>query len=158
MNKKELFSDFERENELIKTLFNFSKFQEKNSAALINQILTFLQTSKNGPDYFIKLIDYYSLCRPQYPNLSKLFVQSIFFCFPETTQQNKTFIKKQTEALKNIIFPEEFQQNTTNNPMKGLKLEFLQKIEELEKKMNDLSSLIENDDDDSLDSFIKSHP
>ena len=80
MNNKESLINIEKENELIKTLFSFTKFQEKKSAERIYQILSFIQNSKNGPNYFIKLIDNYSLCRMQHPNLSKLFVKCIFFC------------------------------------------------------------------------------
>ena len=96
MKKKESLGDIERENEFIKTLFNFSLFQEKNSADRINKILSFIKNSKNGPNYFINLLEYYSLCRPQNLDISKLFVKCIFFCFLETTEQIKTFIKKQT--------------------------------------------------------------
>ena len=110
MNHKESLRDIERENEFTKTIPNFTQLQEKNSADRINKILSFIQNSKNGPSYFIKLIDHYSLCRIQHPDLSKLFVKCIFFCFLETTEQIKTFIKKQTEALKFILFPEELQQ------------------------------------------------
>ena len=136
MNKKGSLSDIENESEFIRTLFNFTKPQEKNSASRINLILTFIQNSKNGPNYFIKLIDRHSLCRPQHPDFSKLFVKCIFSCFPET-EENKTFIKKQTEALKFIIFPDKFQQKTNKTI---------------------LLSLIQRDDDTSLESFLKSHP
>ena len=100
-------SDIEKDNEFIKNLFNFSQFQERNYINLILQISSFIQNSKNGPNYFIKLIDYYSLCRPTFPNFSKLFVNCVFSCLPETTEENKTFIKYQTKALKYIIFQEE---------------------------------------------------
>ena len=124
MNNKESLSAIERENEFTKTMFNFTQLQEKNSADRINKILSFIQNSKNGPYYFIKLIDYYSLCRVQHPDLSKLFVKCIFFCYPETTEENKAFIKKQTEALKYIIFPEESQQkSSTESPQKNQEFE-----------------------------------
>ena len=149
MINKESLSDIERENEFIKTLFNFSHFQEKSYANRINKILSFIQNSKNEPNYFIQLIEYYSLCRSQYPGISKLFVKCIFLCFPETTEQNKNVIKNQTEVLKNIIFPEELQQKPSTGSSK--------KNEEFEKKKNELFSLIQKDDDTSLDSFIQNN-
>ena len=131
MNVKELLSDIERENEFIKTLFNFTTLQEKNYSDRITKIVSFLQNSKNGPNYFIQLIDYYSLCRPQHSDLSKLFIKCIFFCFLETTEQNITFLKKQTDVLNSIMFPEELQQKITTS----------QKNEEFEKKKNELFHL-----------------
>ena len=151
MNNKQSLSNIERENESTKTIFNFTQLQEKNSAGRINKFLSFFQNSKSGPNYFIKLIDHYSLCRVQYPNLSKLFVKCIFFCYPETTEENKTLIKKQTEGPKNIIFPEEFQQK------KSTGYGFSQKNQECETKMNDLFSFIQKDDENSFDSFLKSN-
>ena len=141
MNNKESLINIEKENELIKTLFSFTKFQEKKSAERIYQILSFIQNSKNGPNYLIKLVDHFSLCRPHNPDLSKLFVKCIFFCFPETNEENKTFIKDRTEALKYFIFPEEFQQKPTNGSS--------QKNQEFEKKMKDLFSLLQEDDENS---------
>ena len=139
MNKKESLSDIERENEFIKTLFNFTKIQEKSSADLNNQFLSFLQNSQNGPNYFIKLIDHYSLCRPQYHDLSKLFVKSIFSCFPETIEENKTFLKSQTYLLRFIIFPEEF-------PVK------------VSKEQQEMFLLLQKDDVDGFISFLSKNP
>ena len=94
LNKKESLGDIERENEFLKTLFGFTEFQETSSPDRINKILSFIQNSKNGPNYFIKLIDHYSLCRPQYPNISKLFVKCIFFCFQETHEPNNKLLNE----------------------------------------------------------------
>ena len=149
MKKKESISVIERENEFIKNIFSLTVLQEKNSSDQINKILSFLQNSKNEPNYFIKFIDYYSLCRPHHPDLSKLFVKCMFICFPETTEQNKTLIKNQTRALKYILFPEELQQKPSTGSSK--------KNEEFEKKKNELFSLIQKDDDTSLDSFIQNN-
>ena len=110
MNQKVLLGNIERENKFIKNLFKITKFQEKNSTNQITKFLAFLQNSKNVPKYFIKLIGHYSLCRPKYPNISKLFVKCIFSCFPE---QNKNVIMNQTDILKFIIFPEDALKNQT---------------------------------------------
>ena len=158
MNKKESLSEIKRENEFIQTLFNFVHFQEKNFAGQINIILSFIQNSKNGPNYFIQLIDNCSLCRPQYRDIWKLFVKCIFFCFPETTEQNKSFIKQQTEVLKDIVFPNEFQHKSKTSTTKNYGFGSSQKNEEFTKKTNVLFSLIQNDDGTSLDSFLKSNP
>ena len=139
MNKKESLSNIERENEFIKTLFNFTKIQEKSSSDLNNQFLSFLQNSQNGPNYFIKLIDHYSFCRPQYHDLSQLFVKSIFSCFPETIEENKTFLKSQTYLLKFIIFPEEFPINEN-------------------KELKEMFLLLQKDDIDGFISFLSNNP
>ena len=44
-----------------------------------------------------------------------LFMKCVFFCFPETTEANKTFIKNQTVALKYLLFPEEFPKKTSTD-------------------------------------------
>ena len=135
MNKKESFSDIARENEFIKTLFNFTNFQERNNTDLKNTVLSFLQISKNGPNYFINLIDHYSICRPQYPDLSNLFVKCVFLCFPETTEQ-------ESQQKYNL---------TMNNFGSS------QKIKEPGKKKNDFFSLFPKNDEpvDTINYSIK---
>ena len=148
INSKELSSEIEKENKFIKALFNIS-YQGKNSAERIKEILSFIQNSKNGPNYFIQLIDYFYLCRPQHLRLSMLFVKCVFFCFPETTEANKTFIKNQTEALKFILFPEECKQN----PNAGTS----QKDGKQENCHNEPFLLLQKDDDTSFSSFLQNH-
>ena len=159
MNKNESLSNVERENEFIQTIFNFSHLQEKNSADRINTILTFIQNSSNGPNYFFKIIDFYSLSRPLYPNFSKLLVKCLYFCSPETqtNEEDIQYIKKQTEALKFIIFPETFQPKTTDKMNICFGFRSSQNDPEIQKKQDDLFSIISKDDNNSLDSFLKAH-
>ena len=59
-----------------------------------------IEAIDNGPKYFIKLIDYCSLFRLHYPNISKLHVKSYLLFFPESTKETKTILKKQAGYLK----------------------------------------------------------
>ena len=62
-----------------------------------------IEAIDNGPKYFIKLIDYCSLFRLHYPNISKLHVKSYLLFFPESTKESKTILKK-GESERMIFF------------------------------------------------------
>ena len=145
--KKDSFRDVERENIFVQTLFNYSHFQEVNSADRNIEFMSLIQNSKNGPNFFIKLIDCYSFCRPHNPNFSKLFMKCLFLCFPQTLEESKKFIR-QTKILKYLVFQEEFQQNK----------ELINKYSQggrFNKQQNDLFSIILKDDEKSFDTFLK---
>ena len=68
--------------------FNGDKAQLKH---LKEFFITFIIHSKQGPNYFIGLLEY-SKCRPHQQDISKELVECLYFCFPE--QINEIQIKK----------------------------------------------------------------
>ena len=69
-------------NKIHKDLFN-SNGAETQLKNLKEVFTRFIKNSKNRPDYFIKLIDYYSTCRPYHHNISKELIECVCSCFPD---------------------------------------------------------------------------
>ena len=65
------------ENEYNKKLFIFNgdEAQLKHFPEIFTN---FIKNSKNGPNYFIILLDFYSKCRPNQPHLSREFTECLF--------------------------------------------------------------------------------
>ena len=72
-------SKLKKENEFIKQLFNING-GETQFKDLFTRYIT---NTKKGPKYLIKLLDFYSKCRPHQQNVSKELIECIYSCFPE---------------------------------------------------------------------------
>ena len=114
--------------------FNGDKAQLKHLKEFFR---TFIIHSKQGPNYFIGLLEY-SKCRPHQQDISKELVECLYFCFPEQINEIQKNTKN-TEILRFIIFPEEF-------PMKE------------NKEQNEMFLLLEKDDIDGFISFLSNNP
>ena len=117
------------ENDFNKELFNLNL--DKVSLTHIKEMI---KMSKNGPKYFIDLFDHYSKCRPHQHNVCKELVDCVYSCFPEQINEIQQNIRN-TEILKFIIFPEEFQINEN-------------------KEQKEMFSLLQKDDIDGFISFL----
>ena len=124
------------ENENNKELFNFSGFQLKHMKELFTN---YIRNSKNGLNYFISFLDFYSKCRPHQHTVSKELVECIYSCFSEEIEEIKQNIKEDTEVLTFIMFPEEFPINKN-------------------KEQNEMFLLLQKDDIDGFISFLSKNP
>ena len=64
------------ENEFMKELFNLSV-----GKAQLTHLKEMIKRSKNGPNYFLRLLDHYSQYSPHQSNLSKELIECIYSCF-----------------------------------------------------------------------------
>ena len=73
-------------NEYIKELFNFNG-GETQLKHFKETFTNYINDSNNGPNYFIKLLDFYSQCRPHQckpqHNVSKELIECVSSSFPE---------------------------------------------------------------------------
>ena len=123
----------------LKKIFDFNG-DEANHKDLKEIFASFIKSSKNDSKFFIKLLDYYSKCRPHHQNFSKELVECVYFCFPEQITEIKQYIKEYPDILKFIMFPEEFPTN------------------EIEEQQNEMFLLLQKDDIDGFISFISNNP
>ena len=125
------------EDEIIKELFNFSG-NETLLQHLKEVFTNLIKNSKNGLNYFILLLNFYSKCRPYQHKVSKQLVECIYSCFTEQINEIRQDIKKIT-PLKFIIFPEEF-------PIKE------------NEQQKEMFLLLQKDDIDGFISFLSNNP
>ena len=105
----------------------------------LSKNFSILLDTKHNLNYFIKILEFYSRCRPHQHNVSTELSKCIYSCYPEQINQIQQKIKDNTDVLKFIIFPEEF-------PMKE---------NELRKEM---FLLLQKDDIDVFISFLSKNP
>ena len=99
-------SKLKKENEIMKELFNFNG--DKTELEHLKKVFTnFISSTDNGPKYFIKLLDLYSVCRPHQHFILIQLIDCIFTCFSDQSDEIQLEIKKHTIYLKHVIFPEE---------------------------------------------------
>ena len=94
-------SKLKEENELIKKLFNFIG-GEVQLKYLKDVFASFIKNSKNGLNYFIDLLDYYSRCRPHQHNVSKELIECVYSSFPEQINEIQQIIRKTVYFQKNF--------------------------------------------------------
>ena len=137
MKMSDAASHLKEENERIKELFNFNG-DEAQLKHLNEDFANLLNDSEIGAYYYFSLLDYYSNHREN-KQVSKELVDCSCSCFPEVVDDIQEYIKKSTNILKIIIFPEEF-------PMKGTK------------EQNEMFLLLKKDDIDGFISFLSNNP
>ena len=71
----EIETKLKKENEINKELFNFN-----GDELQLNDIKQMMMNSQNDPDYYIKLFDHYSFCRPNQQHISKELGECIYSC------------------------------------------------------------------------------
>ena len=103
---KKIEHELKENNETIKELFNFNG-GESQLNHLIEIFTNYIMNSKNGPKFFIDLLNFYSRCRLFHHGVSKKLTNYVFSCFPEQINEIQKYIKN-ANILKFIIFPEEF--------------------------------------------------
>ena len=89
----DLESKIKEENEHIKELFNFNG-DETQLKSLKELFTKFILNSNNGPNYFLKLLEHYSLCRPHEHHISRELIECVYSCFPEQINEIQHIIKR----------------------------------------------------------------
>ena len=99
----EIIQLLEKDTKFIQELFSFDGSQDAKTT--IDMFINSMQNSTYGLNYFIQLLDVYSITRIKFLDVSKNMLEAVFNCYPDLAPTIKHNLKGTTHFLYEIDDP-----------------------------------------------------